>query len=101
MMRLVDRANAMTAAAVVPKALLLYSPEDRVVSVDKLLAAFEILPAASKTALAMPADGDPGRHVLGGDVLSPASNAELAGRIVSFVLGTEPTEAPPAPPPAH
>jgi len=101
MMRLVDRANAMTAVAQVPKALLLYSPEDRVVSVDKLLAAFDTLPAASKAAHAMPADSDPGRHVLGGDVLSPASNAELTERIVNFVRGEAPTEAPPAPPPAH
>jgi len=101
MMRLVDRANAMTRAAAVPKALLLYSPDDQVVSVDKVLAAFESLPAATKAAHAMPADGDPGRHVLAGDVLSPQSNAGLAERIVSFVRGEPPTESRPAPPPAH
>ncbi len=101
MMRLVDRANTMTAAAAVPKALLLYSPEDRVVSIDKLLEAFDTLPAATKAAHAMSADGDPGRHVLAGDVLSPESNSVTAERIVSFVRGESPTEAPPAPPPAR
>ncbi|MEM8814937.1 MAG: alpha/beta fold hydrolase [Pseudomonadota bacterium] len=85
MMRLVDLANAQTPAARVPKALLLYSPGDRVVSVEKLLAAFDTLPAAVKASHAMESTDDPGQHVVAGDILAPANNAEVAERISSFV----------------
>ena len=86
MMRLVDRANERVHEAAVPRALLIYSPEDRVVAVDKLLAAFETLPAAVKKADARTETGDPGRHVLAGDILSPETTPAIVERIADFVL---------------
>lgn len=86
MMRLVDRANERVREAAVPRALLVYSPEDRVVAVDRLLAAFETLPAVVKEVDARTATADPGRHVLAGDILSPATTPAMVDRIKDFVL---------------
>ncbi len=86
MMRLVDRANERVREANVPRALLIYSPEDRVVAIDRLLAAFEALPAAVKEADARTETADPGRHVLAGDILSPATTPAVVSRIAEFVL---------------
>ncbi len=88
MMRLVDLANERTSTASVPAALLIYSPEDLVVSVDKLRAAFAGLPAGRKAEYATTRTDDPGRHVLAGDILSPASTAPTVERIVGFVTAT-------------
>ena len=85
MMRLVERANERVREAAVPRALLIYSPEDRVVAVERLLAAFETLPAAVKEADARTATTDPGRHVLAGDILSPETTPALVKRIADFV----------------
>lgn len=85
MMRLVDYAAVTNANATVPRAFLIYSPEDRVVSVDKMLDGFERLPAGDKVMLATTATNDPGGHVLAGDILSPTTTAETVEQIVSFV----------------
>ena len=85
MMRLVDLANERVTTADVPAALLIYSPEDRVVSVDKLRAAFAGLPAAQKAEVATTETNDPNGHVLAGDILSPTSTAPTVERIVDFV----------------
>ncbi len=88
MMRVVDLANARTPAATVPAALLIYSPEDRVVSVDKLKAAFASLPAGRKAEFASTETDDPGRHVLAGDILSPSSTQPTVERIRRFVTNS-------------
>ena len=95
MMRLVTLARDKLAAADVPRALLVYSARDQVVSTAKYLAGFAALPAATKARFEVVETTDPAFHVLAGDVLSPASTEPVAERIADFVLGK-----PPTPPPA-
>lgn len=98
MMRLVTLARDKLAAAEVPRALLVYSSEDQVVSTEKYLAGFAALPAATKARFEVIETTDPAFHVLAGDVLSPASTEPVAERIADFVLGRPPTPPPAAAP---
>ena len=87
MLRLVDLANANLYLASVPRALLVYSSKDIVVSPAKYLDAFQRLPATQKEQYEVIETSDPAFHVLTGDILSPASVAPTADRIVAFVRG--------------
>jgi len=85
MMRLLDVAEARVATARVPRALLVYSEKDRVVSTAKYQAGFEALPAGVKSRFEVVETSDPAFHVLAGDVLSPGSTQPVAARIADFV----------------
>lgn len=88
MMRLVDLANAMTASAEVPRALLIYSPLDDVVSVQELLSGFERLPARRKATLVVEEPRSLSPHVLTGAILGPEEVAPTVEAIVGFLRGT-------------
>jgi pimeloyl-ACP methyl ester carboxylesterase len=88
MMRLVQLARRQLPQAQVNSALLVYSPGDDVVSVPRLLAAFDALPAARKEVLRIDAPRSLSRHVLAGDILAPAETPWVARAITDFLLGT-------------
>lgn len=67
--------------------LVVYSPEDKLVDVTAILAAFHRLGAARKLLVACPGVGDPYGHVLAGDILSPVTTEPVASSVVDFVLG--------------
>jgi esterase/lipase len=100
MLRLVELANANLEVARVPRALLVYSSKDVVVSPTKYLDAFQRLPAASKERHEVIETSDPAFHVLTGDILSPVSVTPTVDRIVAFVRG-EASLAEAALPPEH
>ncbi len=85
MMRLLELAEVNVATASVPRALLVYSTQDRVVSPTRYLAAFEALRAADKQRFEITESADPAWHVLAGDVLSPTTTRPMAARIVRFL----------------
>lgn len=85
MMRLVNLAVALTPQAGTAKALLIYSPDDQVVSVERLLKGFEALPANSKSIHIVQDGGGPSRHVLTGDILAPENTAPTAALITAFL----------------
>jgi esterase/lipase len=87
MLRLVELANANLDVASVPRALLVYSSKDIVVSPSKYLDAFQRLPATSKERHEVIETSDPAFHVLTGDILSPESVKPTVDRIVAFVRG--------------
>ena len=68
-----------------PKALLIYPPEDQVVAVDRLLQGFAGLPAGVKATHAVRDAGGPSRHVLAGDILAPENNAPSVALITQFL----------------
>jgi alpha-beta hydrolase superfamily lysophospholipase len=92
MMRLVALANTLTPEAEVPRALLVYSPQDDVVSVEKLLAGFAGLPAAHKAIQAIENPDSLSPHVLTGDILAPNTSAATARMILEF-LAPDPDSA--------
>jgi esterase/lipase len=87
MLRLVQLADANLDVASVPRALLVYSSKDIVVSPTKYLDAFRRLPATSKERYEVIETSDPAFHVLTGDILSPVSVTPTVDRIVAFVRG--------------
>lgn len=90
MMRLVNLADALTDEAAVPAALLMYSPEDDVVSVPALRAGFERLPARRKAVIAVDEPESLSPHVFTGDILAPAETAATVADILAFLAGPDP-----------
>ena len=97
MMRLVNVARDKLGVVTVPRALLVYSLKDRVVSPSMYLEAFEQLPAGTRERYEVSDSDDPDWHLLAGDVLSPRSSAPLAGRIAEFIQAGRPVSSPAAP----
>lgn len=84
-MRLVDRANSPASRQFSQNILMLYSPDDNVVSTEASLQAFERLNAPRKQAIAVSGAEDPSHHVLAGRILSPNKNDAVAAIIVEFL----------------
>lgn len=73
--------------------LIIYSPNDRVVSPDKILDAHERLGATIKPLIAAETSGDPSNHVLAGRVLAPNDTAQVRDWILAFTREI-PTDTP-------
>lgn len=99
MLRLLDLALERVDSVTVPRALLVYSSKDIVVSPGKYLNVFERLPVPAKERYEITETSDPAFHVLTGDVLSPASVPATVSRIAGFLAGARATpsaaESPP------
>ncbi|EAQ97471.2 alpha/beta hydrolase [Congregibacter litoralis] len=87
MMRLVNLSVELTPEAKSKRAMLVYSPKDDVVSVSKLLAGFERLPAGQKKVHAVDEPRSLSPHVLTGDILAPGTSEETAALISAFIAG--------------
>ncbi len=85
MMRLVDLANRRLPATIAQRLLLLYSPDDVVISPDAAVAVYEATESPQKAMLEIRNPGDPSHHVLAGDVLSATKTGQLAAQIVEFI----------------
>lgn len=67
--------------------LVIYSPDDQMVDTKAIVAAFQEMGAAEKKLVPYGQAGDPSRHVLAGDILSPGSTGPLADMITDFLAG--------------
>lgn len=90
MMRLLELALQEAPAIDVDQAMLVYSPKDDVVSVEKLLLNFELLNSSEKTVLRIDEPASLSPHVLTGDILGPESVDETVTAIVNFLDRREP-----------
>ncbi len=88
-MRLVDHAAGKLPARIDQRVIMFVSRDDRVVSPRAALDAFAAIEAPAKRLVEIDDAGDPSAHVLAGDILSPASTADVAATIVAFVEGVE------------
>lgn len=84
-MRLVDRAEARTHMPVHKSLLMVLSNDDTVISTEAARVSYSRIDAPIKRLLEFPNAGDPSRHVLAGDVLSPSTNEELASLVVDWL----------------
>ncbi len=64
--------------------LLLYSPDDRVVSIDRMFEAHARLGAKIKPLIVIEGSQDPSHHVLAGRILAAADTARVRGKIIDF-----------------
>ncbi len=88
-MRLVDLLNSRLPMQIEQNLLVLLSPDDTVVSPEATKRAFAHIGAPRKRLIEIEDTGDPSRHVLAGDILSPSSTDAVAALIVDFVLRAE------------
>jgi esterase/lipase len=65
--------------------LVLYSPNDQIVSVDAIKKYYRRFGADYKQIHAVTGDGDPQHHVLAGDILSPQTTQKVADVILKFI----------------
>jgi len=94
MLRLVKLADTLTGEVAVPSALLIYSPNDDVISVPRVLDGFARLPARRKEVIAVEDPRSLSRHVLTGSILAPAETLPTVERIVQFLgRGDEPARS--------
>ncbi len=89
MMRLVDLANAKLPLTLDQSVLTLYSPNDQVVSVERMQAALARIDAPRVETVALEGSGDPSNHVLAGNILAPENNTKVAEHIVRFLTAAE------------
>jgi alpha-beta hydrolase superfamily lysophospholipase len=65
--------------------LIIYNPDDRIISVAKLKEKYEAMGSPQKKLIAFCKTSDPGKHVLAGDAVSPASTKAVLELIVGFL----------------
>ena len=87
MMGVVDLVDDRILSDVAAPTLVLYSPDDEVIDVAALLQRSTRIGGQRVQVESVEVGvGDPARHILAGDVLSPDATGPLARRIVTFVL---------------
>lgn len=87
MMRLVGLAREKLPLAFEQPLLTIYSPGDLVVDVERIRAMEHAVSAPRLAFMPLRAAGDPGRHVIAGDILGAANNERVSELIVRFVKG--------------
>ena len=84
-MRLVDRARAELPARIAQRVLVVFSPDDEVVSARAIQDAYESISARDREIVQIDGSGDPKNHVLAGDIMSPGTTQRVADTIVRFI----------------
>ena len=87
MMGLVKLTRSLDWQTIKVPTLVIYSPDDQTVDTRAIIAAFQQMGAKAKKLVAYGQAGDPSRHVLAGDILSPGSTDPLAHMIADFLAG--------------
>lgn len=86
---LVDHVLAQPLESIAVPVLTLYAPGDRVIDVERMLAArarIGVDRGAANELVAIAGSDDPWQHTLAGDILSPSTTAQVARRIAEFAL---------------
>jgi pimeloyl-ACP methyl ester carboxylesterase len=94
MMALVDHVRASDLELIATPTLVIYSPNDRVVSHQQIEAMFDRLgsgvPAKPfKRRVVVTQSQDPSSHVLAGDVLAPSDTEKILGQMQDFLRSTQ------------
>ncbi|MCX5871601.1 MAG: alpha/beta fold hydrolase [Deltaproteobacteria bacterium] len=89
MMGLVKLTRSLDLQTIKAPTLVIYAPDDKTVDTTAIIAAFQKMGAKEKKLVAYDQAGDPDRHVLAGDILSPGSTAPLVQIIVDFLAGLQ------------
>lgn len=87
MMALVEHVRTMDLTGIRTPALVLYSPEDRVVESEETLRVVAGMSGTEATLYEVWTTSDPAHHVLAGDIVSPASEEEVSTLLRTFVRG--------------
>lgn len=94
-MRLVKHARTKLPLELDVRLLMILSPNDKVVSTDAAIAAYESSVVSSKQLIEIDSSEDPMNHVLTGRILSPSNTERVAEMIVAFLNGRAPADGEP------
>jgi len=89
MMGLVKLTRRADLAGIATPLLILYSPNDTVVSAAKTEEIFAQIGSSAKELVPITDSQDPDSHVLAGDILAPNDTARIQQIIMDFVAGLE------------
>jgi alpha-beta hydrolase superfamily lysophospholipase len=87
MMRLVKFARMGLPLTLDASVLIIYSPADTVIDVNRILTSYPLLRAPRKKLLEIETSGDQSNHVLAGNILAPENNELLTREVVQFIYG--------------
>lgn len=85
MMGMVRLVGSLDLSRVQAPVLVIYSPQDRIVSPRAAVKVFAALGSPRKILRPFTGSQDPSQHILAGDVLSPGTTAEVADMILEFL----------------
>lgn len=85
LMSLVDLVEKTDLGRISAPTLVLYSPNDQVISAARIEARFPEIGASMKRLVPVEVSGDSSNHVIAGDVLSPETTLPLADEIFDFL----------------
>lgn len=85
MMALVREVRRSPLESIRTPTLVIYSPNDRVVSPEKILEGYGRLGASQKALIAVERSGDPSNHVLAGRILAPEDTPKVRRWILDFL----------------
>lgn len=85
MMAIVEHVRTSDLEAARTPLLVAYAPDDRIVDTGEIRSAFERWGTPAKRLLAVATPGDPDRHVLAGDILSPHTTELVRAAILDFL----------------
>ncbi len=85
MMGMVDLANSLDLSTIDTPFLIIYSPDDQIVSSNSTEAMYQRIGTRQKQLIAFSNAEDPSQHVLAGDILSPGSTEVIARVILNFI----------------
>lgn len=92
MMRLVNRVRDSLPLETSAGVLTIYSPHDTVIDTAKMRLSLDRIDSPLKRLVSLPdADdaGNPGMHILAGNIMAPQNNRAMADLVVEFVLEAE------------
>ena len=88
--RVVDRSKQKIQNVLAPRLQMFYSPDDKVISVAALEAAYATIRSPQKEINIVLETGSPYAHVIAGDIISPDNTGPIAEQITRFVLRQAP-----------
>jgi len=92
MMALVRQVRGSPLETIEVPTLVVYSPQDQVVSPARIEEAYARLTMPARRLHAVAQSEDRGRHVLAGDILAPSGTAPLLATMLSFVADLPPAQ---------
>lgn len=84
--RVVDRTMRKIRTVAAPRTQLIYSPDDKVVSIPALQSAYAALRSPHKEIVEVSEYGTPHAHIIAGDIISPDNTVPLSAHIADFIL---------------
>jgi alpha-beta hydrolase superfamily lysophospholipase len=88
--RVVDRAHEKIQTTTAPRVQVLYSPNDRVLSISRLRSGYASIQSPQKAIIEIEETGSPFAHIIAGDIISPDNTARVAEDISKFILRQAP-----------